>query len=109
MSDEIRSEFHESYEDDFKARVDSTEVNTVAYDIASWVMEEFRPGFVIIGSPNIGITDSGIPYPDSIGVVLNNEVSITKSSLVETLTVLISHLNSDIDKIQSFLSEALDE
>lgn len=105
MSEEqIPSELHEQY-----PFSDEPEPDTLAYQVASWVMQEFDPGFVIIGSPNIGVTDSGVPYPDSIGIVINSGTAITKTSLAEILKVLITHLNGDMDKITHFLTEATGE
>lgn len=102
--EEIPTEMHEHLPDSTEPEPD-----TLAYQVASWVMQEFDPGFVIIGSPNIGLTDSGVPYPDSIGIVMNAGTAITKTSLAEILKVLITHLNGDMDKITHFLTEATND
>lgn len=80
-----------------------------AFDIATWIMQEFEPGFVIIGSPDIGLSDAGVPFPDQIGIAVNHETGITKTALAEILGTIISNLNGDMDKIQAFLKEALND
>lgn len=102
MSDDIDSELHEVSDD-------VPDPDTLAYQVAKWVMQEFEPGFVIIGSPNVGVTDTGVPYPDNIGIVLSSSTNITKTALAEILKVLITHLNGDIEKVQRFLTEVTGE
>jgi hypothetical protein len=79
---------------------------TVAYEIAKWVMQNFEPGFVIVGSPDMIITPSGLLYPNQIGIVMNDKVQVTKSTLANILAEITAELGADINKLEQFLDKA---
>jgi hypothetical protein len=82
---------------------EDSDPRAAAYRIAVWVMEEFQPGFVLIGSPAMGETQAGYMYPDSVGIVINNEVELTPTGLAEVLIELASQLNSQMDEVEEFV------
>lgn len=80
------------------------EGETIAYHIARYVMKEFEPGFVIIGSPNMVIAPSGLLYPEQIGIVMNDGVGITKTVLANILDEVAAQLGDDMAKLQDFVN-----
>lgn len=81
--------------------------DTHAYTVAEWVMREFNPGFVIVASPNMRMTAKGVVYPDSIGIVIDTRLQITKTVLAEILLEIAAQLGGDMMKIEQFIKEAL--
>ena len=105
--DEINSILYEHSDfDEPDAETEEFMEESVAFKIASAVMENLNPGFVIIASPLMGVTKSGSFFPDSIAIVVNDEVGITKTNLADILLHLATRLNEDMDKISAFVAEA---
>lgn len=84
------------------------EMTALPYEIAAWISEQFKPGFVIIGSPNYFVTQDGVPYPDSVGIVIREGVYV-KTDVAEHLKVIIHQLNGDVAKVENFLKETLNK
>lgn len=84
---------------------EETDPRGTAFRIAEWVMEEFQPGFVIIGSPNLAETPAGYSYPDSVGIVLNREIELTPFELAAILEELARQLYSNVNQVEDFLKE----
>lgn len=107
-ADEIGVEFVDlTHKDDKSAeqfQEAEDEGTTTAYHIAKWVMKEFEPGFIIIGSPNMAIAPSGLLYPSEIGIVMNDKVGITKTTLANILDEISFQLGEDMLKIQNFVN-----
>lgn len=101
-NDDITSELVDGTNGD-----DVSNEESPAYQIAAYVMSEFAPGFVIIGSPILLSNDKGLTYPDSIGIVMNDKVGVTKTVLSEVLLHLSARLGEDMVKLETFLQEAL--
>jgi hypothetical protein len=85
--------------------IDKTDPQTLAYQISAHVMEEFRPGFVVVGSPIMGTTALGYPYPDAVGLIINETVGLTKTSLAAILEEIARQLMQDINDVENYLRE----
>lgn len=107
MSDPIENDI-EFEEMDLPNSDEKEDPRAVAFKIASWVMEEFQPGFVIIGSPTMGSTAAGFMYPDAIGLVINSTIDLTATALAAVLEELAQQLNSNIDEIEEYVRESDD-
>jgi hypothetical protein len=111
------SEKPESYDNDISVeRKNISEVTEdddnprlQAYRIAAHVMTEFEPGFVIIGSPNMGETPAGYLYPDSIGIIINNDVNLTQFGLASVLEELVIQLKTQIDDVEDYIKGQTDD
>jgi hypothetical protein len=88
---------------------EDSDPRATAYRMAVWVMEEFHPGFVLIGSPNMGQTADGYAYPDAVGIVINNEIELTPFGLGAVLEELARQLASNVDEVEDYLKETQDD
>lgn len=82
---------------------DSEDPKVAAYRIAAWIMEEFEPGFVIIGSPNMASTATGYLYPDAVGIIINHDVDMTPFGLAAVLRELAEQLESKVNEVEEFV------
>lgn len=110
--DDMSSEVHTDYIELPTASSDDLDriepQDTLAYDIASYVMEEFNPGFVIVGSPNSFVTKDGIRYPEAIGIVVK-EKAFTKTDVAAALEMTVYNMRGDVTRVEEFLKEAMNK
>ena len=105
----------EAFENDIEAElvhspeIDTTDSRTIAYQIASQVMRDCKPGFVLIGSPVMGETAAGYMYPEAIGIVINETVGLTQSSMASILEEVARQLNESINSVEDYLREETEE
>lgn len=88
----------------------NTSEDMVAMNIATFVMEEYRPGFVIIGSPilnNHKVT--GVSYPESCAILINAQINFTKGELARVLYEMAVKLDEDMVALNAFINEAFPE
>jgi len=80
-----------------------------AFRLASDIMVEYQPSFVIVGSPYMEVSDNGFTIPLEIGISINNSLNITKSSLATALHHVADQLSSDMDRLIDFVHNATEE
>lgn len=82
------------------------EGKTTSYAIAEFVMDEFTPGFVIVGSPYMAMTSTGHMHPKDIGIVTNDAINLTRTELAHILLVIAAQLGEEMFKIEQFVKDA---
>ena len=83
-----------------------SEDKITAFSLAHAVMEQFDPSFVIIGSPHLGVTDNGYSFPVELGLVINNDLNITKIDMAAILYNIAHSLSKDMDNLMGFIKKA---
>lgn len=107
MNKEVENDIQAVLEDGPAA--DSNDPQTISYQLASHIMEEYRPGFVLIGSPHMGETAAGYMYPDSVGIVINHTIGLTQTSMAAILEELARQLQASVDSVEDFLREKAED
>lgn len=80
-----------------------------AFILASAIMEKFEPSFVIIGSPQLGVSDAGYTFPLELGLLMNDELNITRSDMASILFNIGNSLAKDMNSVLNFVKEAAGE
>lgn len=73
--------------------------------LATEVMDAYGPGFVIIASPIVDATEDGIPVPSEMGVSINANAGITKTTVATILRYLADALDADIQELEVLANE----
>jgi hypothetical protein len=103
--DDIETQFYSLDTETNEEILEDAEQN-MAFMLASQVIEYTDAGFAIIGSPHMHYSDLGQPFPESIGISINANTALTKSTLAPVLRLLADNLEAETNRIQDFLREA---
>lgn len=108
MNEELPEELNIQFEDLNQEELKLPEAleESKAFQICTFIMEEFQPAFVIVGSPLLKISQNGKVFPDDVGIIMNDHINITRTVMSDILLELSTQLGADLLKIEQFLKEA---